>query len=122
MDVTMKKEYLFCEYNKDNDSYRSPWSNQYYPEIVLEEGEEDYEPIYPSNELYEMEIMANNLFSKYARMYYDSNYRTSVYFFDTDDNGFGSCWLVKKEIKFERTEQISKWDATHVVKTNVDAN
>tara|TARA_B110000285_G_C14970913_1_gene536497 strand:- start:595 stop:762 length:168 start_codon:yes stop_codon:yes gene_type:complete len=55
MDVTMKKEYLFCEYNKDNDSYRSPWSNKYYPEIVLEEGEEDYEPIYPSMELHQME-------------------------------------------------------------------
>jgi len=55
MDEELKKEFLFCEYNKDNDSYRSPWSNQYYPAIVLEEGEEDYEPIYPSQELYEME-------------------------------------------------------------------
>ena len=52
MDVDMKKEFLFCEYNKDNDSYRSPWSNKYYPEIELEEGEEDYEPIYPSMELH----------------------------------------------------------------------
>ena len=30
-------------------------------------------------------------------MYYDNNFYTSVYFFDTDQaNGFGSCWLLKK--------------------------
>jgi hypothetical protein len=88
----------------------------------LEEGEEDYEPIYPSMELHQMEQMANDIFARYARMYYDQNFKTSVYFFDTDDIGFGSCWLVKKEIKFEGTNENSIWDATHVVKTNVDAN
>ena len=29
-------------------------------------------------------------------MYYDSNYITSVYFFDTGDNSFGSSWLLRK--------------------------
>lgn len=29
-------------------------------------------------------------------MYYDEGYITSVYFFDTDNNGFGACWLLKK--------------------------
>jgi len=29
-------------------------------------------------------------------LYYDNNFLTSVFFFDTDNNGFGSCWLVKK--------------------------
>jgi len=42
MDDKENKEFLKCEYNKDNESYRSPWSNQYYPPIVLQEGEEDY--------------------------------------------------------------------------------
>jgi len=27
------KEFLKCEYNKDGDSYRSPWTNTYFPEI-----------------------------------------------------------------------------------------
>lgn len=43
-----------------------------------------------------MEQRANEVFARYANQYYDSNYQTSVYFFDTDDNGFGSCWLIKK--------------------------
>ena len=85
-----------CEYNKDGDSYRSPWTNQYYPPIEVGADEEDYEPIYPSSELLEMEIRANEVFGRYAHSYYDNNHHTSVYFFDTDDNGFGSCWLVKK--------------------------
>jgi hypothetical protein len=52
--------------------------------------------MYPSDELLEMEQKANDVFARYAKLYYDSNFHTSVYFFDTDDNGFGSCWLVKK--------------------------
>jgi hypothetical protein len=42
-----------------------------------------------------MEIRANEVFARYAKMYYDRNFYTSVYFFDTPQ-GFGSCWLVKK--------------------------
>lgn len=52
--------------------------------------------MYPSNELLEMEQKANDVFARYAKLYYDNNFYTSVYFFDTDDNGFGSCWLIKK--------------------------
>jgi len=69
-----------------------------------------------------MEQRANEVFARYANQYYDSNYQTSVYFFDTDDNGFGSCWLIKKSIDYEGAEEPSTWDAIHVVKTNIDAN
>ena len=86
-------DFLCCEYNKDGDSYRSPWSNKYYPAIE----DPDYTPFHPSGDLYEMEIAANDVFARYAKMYYDKDFITSVYFFDSGDaNGFGSCWLVKK--------------------------
>ena len=98
MDEKEGKEFLKCEYNKDGDSYRSPWTNHYFPPIVVGEGEE--EPMYPSNELLEMEQKANHVFERYAKLYYDNNFLTSVFFFDTDNNGFGSCWLVKKS-KFD---------------------
>lgn len=32
-----KKEYLLCDYNRDGDSYRSPWSNEFEPELGDEE-------------------------------------------------------------------------------------
>ena len=99
MDEIEGKEFLKCEYNKDGDSYRSPWTNNYFPEIVVEEGEE--EPIVPSPFLLEMEKKANDVFARYAKMYYDQNFITSVNFFDQDgESQFGSCWLVKKSKYF----------------------
>ena len=80
MDEDEGREFLKCEYNKDGDSYRSPWTNKYFPEIVIEEGEE--EPIYPSGELREMEVKANAVFARYAKLYYDDNFFTTVTFFD----------------------------------------
>merc|ERR1712180_825 len=32
-DKTVGKDYLLCDYNRDGDSYRSPWSNQYEPAL-----------------------------------------------------------------------------------------
>ena len=31
--VGQGKDYLLCDYNRDGDSYRSPWSNEYDPPI-----------------------------------------------------------------------------------------
>ncbi len=30
-DRTVGKDYLLCDYNRDGDSYRSPWTNTYIP-------------------------------------------------------------------------------------------
>ena len=43
-DEQANRDFLKCEYNRDGDSYRSPWSNKYYPEA-------SGEAVYPSNEL-----------------------------------------------------------------------
>ena len=32
-DEVVDKDFLLCDYNRDGDSYRSPHSNQYFPEI-----------------------------------------------------------------------------------------
>lgn len=77
-----------CEYNRDGEGYRSPWSNKYFPAPT-----ED--PIYPSAELLQLEQKANDVFQRYAQLYFDQAL-TSVYFFDTDYDGFGACFLVKK--------------------------
>ena len=44
-DETEGKPFLKSEYNAYGDSYRSPWTNKYFPEV--EAGDED-EVIYPS--------------------------------------------------------------------------
>ena len=27
------KDFIKCEYNRDSDNYRSPWSNEYFPPL-----------------------------------------------------------------------------------------
>jgi len=44
-----------------------------------------------------MEMKANDVFARYATLYFDQA-MTSVYFFDTDYEGFGACFLVKKSM------------------------
>ena len=55
------KDYLLCDYNRDGDSYRSPWSNTYDP--PLDDG------AMPSERLRKMEIEANQAFDQYRIMY-----------------------------------------------------
>lgn len=54
-DSAAGREFLKCEYNRDGDSYRSPWSNKYFPQ-----GSED--AVYPSNDLLSLEQKANDVF------------------------------------------------------------
>ena len=40
------REFLKCEYNRDGDAYRSPWSNKYFPE-----SEASPDAAFPSSDL-----------------------------------------------------------------------
>lgn len=45
------RDYLLCDYNRDGDSWRSPWSNEFEPAI---EGEE--EGAKPSERVRKLEV------------------------------------------------------------------
>lgn len=34
------RDYLLCDYNRDGDSWRSPWSNEFEPPLEDADGEE----------------------------------------------------------------------------------
>ncbi|GKC18764.1 probable F-actin-capping protein subunit beta [Tanacetum coccineum] len=51
------KAFIVCEYSRDADSYRSPWSNKFHPH--LDDG------MYPSEELRKLEVEANEVFTIY---------------------------------------------------------
>ena len=76
MDTTCGRPFLKHEYNRDGDSYRSPWSNQYFPAS-------DDASFFPSEQLLSMEQKANDIFQTYVHLYYDFA-TASVYFNDTD--------------------------------------
>lgn len=82
------RDYLLCDYNRDGDSYRSPWSNEFDPPI--DDG------TIPSEKIRKLEVAANDAFDVYRELYYDSG-TGSTYFWDLDD-GFAGVVLLKKGI------------------------
>jgi len=106
-DPHSKRDYLLCDYNRDGDSYRSPWSNKYDP--PLDDG------AVPSPELRRLEIVANEVFDIYRDLYFEGGV-SSVYCWDLD-NGFASCILIKKTQDQSKKVQPMKgtWDSIHVV-------
>jgi len=107
-DPVSNRDYLLCDYNRDGDSYRSPWSNKYDP--PLDEG-----GAFPSAELRKLEITANEVFDIYRDLYFEGGV-SSVYCWDLD-NGFAACILIKKNQDQSKKGQPMKgtWDSIHVV-------
>ncbi|KAA8537979.1 hypothetical protein F0562_027439 [Nyssa sinensis] len=110
-DVDSGKDFVLCEYNRDADSYRSPWSNKYHP--PLEDGP------YPSLELRKLEIEANDVFAIYCDQYYEGGI-SSVYMWEDENEGFVACFLIKKDGSKSGQGrrgylQEGAWDAIHVI-------
>jgi len=115
------KDFIVCDYNRDGDSFRSPWSNTYTP--PLDDG------IVPSDELRRMEIAANEAFDQYREQYYEGGV-SSCYFWDSE-GGFACCIAIKKESAAKAspiaegadpaTATISSggWNSIHVVEARV---
>ena len=103
-DAAVGKDYLLCDYNRDGDSYRSPWTNTYDP--PLEDG------AMPSERLRKLEIDANTAFDQYREMYFEGGV-SSVYLWDLD-SGFAGVILIKKA--GDGSKKIKGcWDSIHVV-------
>ncbi|XP_060075328.1 F-actin-capping protein subunit beta isoforms 1 and 2-like [Ylistrum balloti] len=103
-DKVVGKDYLLCDYNRDGDSYRSPWSNSYDP--PLEDG------TMPSDKLRKLEVDANSAFDQYREMYFEGGV-SSVYLWDLD-HGFAGAILIKKAGDGSRNIK-GCWDSLHVI-------
>jgi len=106
-DKPAKRDYLLCDYNRDGDSYRSPWTNKYDP--PLSDG------AVPSQQLRNIEIQANEIFDIYRDLYYEGGV-SSVYCWDLD-KGFAAVVLIKKTQDQSKKGQPMKgtWDSIHVI-------
>lgn len=110
-DAEIGKEFILCEYNRDADSYRSPWSNIYHP--PLEDGQ------LPSVELRKLEMEANDVFAVYRDQYYEGGI-SSVYMWEDENEGFVACFLIKKDGSKSGQGrrgylEEGSWDAIHVI-------
>ena len=105
LDSENGKIYLLCDYNRDGDSHRSPWSNKYYPEQV--------EGNFPNERLRQLEIEANQAFDQYREMYFEGG-TSSVYLWDQDGTqGFAGVILIKNNCD-EAKKIKGCWDSIHV--------
>lgn len=109
-DTTTGKPFLKHEYNRDGDSYRSPWSNTFFPASPDA-------TFYPSAQLRQLEQKANEVFTTYCHLYYD--YATSSVYVNDSEQGFSACFLVKKEMDSTATVRSGTWDAMHIVDCNM---
>lgn len=103
-DKQVGKDFLLCDYNRDGDSYRSPWSNTYFP--PLDDG------AVPTEKLRKLEIDANMAFDQYRDMYFEGGV-SSVYLWDLDQ-GFAGVILIKKVGDGSKKVR-GTWDSIHVV-------
>jgi len=101
-----KKDYLLCDYNRDGDSYRSPWSNKYDP--PLPDGK------VPKASTRVLEEQFHNAFNIYRELYFEGGV-SSVYLWDTDD-AFAGVVVIKKVQDQTKSGNPMKglWDSIHV--------
>lgn len=107
-DTETNLKFLKCEYNRDGDSWRSPFSNQYFPPLDAEV-EDAY---FPSGQLLELEKGTNKVLSEYTSLYF-GDADASAYYFETTDTGFGACFLIKSHIQMAKGVESSQWDSIH---------
>ncbi|TIB95413.1 subunits of heterodimeric actin filament capping protein Capz [Wallemia mellicola] len=94
------REYLICDYNRDGDSYRSPYTNSYSPELS--------DGTLPSPQLRQLETGMNDALETYRDMYFEGGL-SSVYLWDLDGSAnFAGVVLIKK------TVDDGSWDSVHV--------
>lgn len=106
------KLFIECDYNRDGDNYRSPWTDQYFPPI------EDGSGFHPNPELRNLEMKANSLFDTYRHLYFEGGV-SSVYMWSMGRGGadFAACFMVKKDVspgekKYEG--MTGTWNSIHV--------
>ncbi|QSZ33895.1 hypothetical protein DSL72_005469 [Monilinia vaccinii-corymbosi] len=114
------RDYLLCDYNRDGDSYRSPWSGEFETPVggttpggVDDQGNNEGagEGAVPSERVRKMEIRANEAFDVYRELYYEGGV-SSVYFWNLDD-GFAGVVLLKK-VAPTSSSSAGSWDSIHV--------
>lgn len=115
-DAKDNRKFLICDYNRDLDSFRSPWSNEYHPTLGDDDDGKSYKP---SGELRALEVSLNEGFDVYRDLYYEGGV-SSVYLWNDEEDGnikegFSGVVLLKKE----NETQGDSWDSIHVVEVVV---
>jgi len=105
MDTKSNKKFITCDYNRDGDSFRSPFCNEYFPALDVDD------PFLPSKKLRVFEMKANHAMNIYRDLYFQGGV-SSVYCWDLEDEAFASCWACKKDV--DRDGMKLHWSEIHI--------
>ena len=108
-DTNKGHDFLKCEYNRDGDCWRSPYSNEYFPQPHEEDMSDAF---YPTGSLKEMEEKANVMVKEYSNLYF-ANPLANAYFFETTESGFGACYLIMNSLDQEKGVKKGEWHSIH---------
>lgn len=114
------RSFIKCDFNRDGDAYRSPWSNTYFEEGEAVDGE-----LFPRSDLRTLEIEANAIFDVYRRMYFGDGSISSVYFFETEEgnaSAWGATFLIHKVVPQANDLKNGWWNSTHVFDAKGDGS
>lgn len=99
------RKFLTCDYNRDENSFRSPWSGEYVP--ALSDGTT------PSAETRMLEVLANDSFDVYRDLYFEGGI-SSVYLWDQDEGIAGAALFKKHSEQKAAGNDSANWDSIHV--------
>ena len=103
--------FIESEFNRDENSYRSPWSNKYFPP-------KESDKLLP-NELRELELRINQLIKLYIKLYYSEDAISSAYIMFQDEsisNGFLCYVFIKSSVKnSEHLKDSSFLESTNII-------
>eukprot|EP00768_Dysnectes_brevis_P003988 gnl/Dysnectes_brevis/2830_a3455_1313.p1 GENE.gnl/Dysnectes_brevis/2830_a3455_1313~~gnl/Dysnectes_brevis/2830_a3455_1313.p1 ORF type:complete len:305 (-),score=117.95 gnl/Dysnectes_brevis/2830_a3455_1313:128-1021(-) len=111
-DTEEHQPFIACDYNRDGDSFRSPYSNQYFPAFT-----DGYEPMEIPETLRSIEQHALEQFRQYTDIYFEEGV-CSVYAYEAGEDEdadpeaeFGIAILIHKQLDGSRE---GVWDSVHV--------
>ena len=105
-----KGEFIKCEQNREGDSYRSPYSNKYFPPTD--------DAKYPSAQLRDLEEKLNKMFKLYLKHYYSITTLCSVYCWELGDtlaDGYGVAVLIKNSLTQQKKVNTGSWDSSNLI-------
>ncbi len=103
-------KFIKCEQNRYGDSYRSPYSNTYYPNIT--------DGYFPNENLRKLEEKLNKIFKIYTKLYYNDNTIVSVYCWELGEqisDGFGVGVLIKNNISQQKGLNYGIWESSNIM-------
>jgi capping protein beta len=108
LDDATGKPFIASDFNRINQSFRSPWSNVYIPH------KDDIENYYfPPEQLRKLEVSFNELLLSYCHLYFDNAVGSAFFSEGTESGVFYVVAHIKKDLSDVHAKETSCWESTH---------